>query len=276
MTLPGGVWTRNGLDRSFAFKPLSGHVELAIAEHWESNLPWPRRITLVLTSALESLAGNPATAETVEHLSVGDRQFLLCQLGSLLVDDVLWHSQPCAGCGEPLDLPVRYRDFPVKFAGDTFPFATVRTSVREQPIRFRVPNGRDELVLVTAEDVHRARAELASRLVAEDLETSSWNFSNEDVRLIESAIEEVAPEVGLEGVATCPACGHEGSFEFDLFSFGQWTNTGRLLEEVYRLASACGWSEREILGLPRWRRHAYLELADRSRGLLTRQEAFVP
>ena len=276
MTLPGGVWTLHGLDRSFAFKPLSGHVELAIAEHWESDVPWPRRITELLTSALDLLGGVPATVETVERLSVGDRQFLLCQLGARLVDDVMWQSQPCSACGEPLDLPVSYRDFPVKPAGPTYPFAEVQTSAREQPIRFRVPNGEDELELLAYSDASTARTVLVERLVAESESPRRWSFSRLDVRAIESAIEEVAPEVGLEGVATCPACGHQGSFEFDLYSFGRRASSARLYEEVYRLAHACHWSEDAILKLPRRRRQTYLGLVDRDRGFQARHEAFVP
>jgi len=276
VTLPGGVWTLHGLDRSFAFKPLNGHVELAIAEHWESDVPWPRRITYLLHCALDFLGGVPATVDAVDRLSVGDRQYLLCQLGDRLVDGVIWQSQPCTACGEPLDLPVRYRDFPVKPAGQSFPFAEVQTSLREQPIRFRVPNGEDEMALLAHSDSSRARTLLVDRLVVEEGAPRTWNFSRLDERRIENAIEEVAPEIGLEGVATCPTCGHQGSFEFDLYSFGRRASTARLYEEVYRLAHACHWSEDEILGLPRHRRMAYLGLVDRDRGFQTRHEAFVP
>jgi len=61
----------------------------------------------------------------------------------------------------------------------------------------------------------------------------------------------------------CPACLHNCSEALDLPTF-LWAEIDalvrRLLLEVHTLASAYGWSEREILSLSDARRRLYLEM----------------
>jgi hypothetical protein len=62
---------------------------------------------------------------------------------------------------------------------------------------------------------------------------------------------------------SCPACGHGWQVIFDIESF-LWAKVSalakRLLHEVHGLASAYGWTERDILALPAVRRQFYLEM----------------
>ena len=63
---------------------------------------------------------------------------------------------------------------------------------------------------------------------------------------------------------TCLGCGHPWQPLFDIATllWTELTNLARsLIEEVDALASAYGWSERDILALGGRRRRAYLELA---------------
>jgi hypothetical protein len=60
----------------------------------------------------------------------------------------------------------------------------------------------------------------------------------------------------------CPACACSWQIEFDIASYFYSELTAlarRLLEEVHILASAYGWSERDILTMPPGRRRFYLE-----------------
>ena len=63
----------------------------------------------------------------------------------------------------------------------------------------------------------------------------------------------------------CPACEHEWSTPFDILAYlwdeiDDWAR--RLLSEVHTLASAYGWSERDVLGMSARRRRLYLEMSE--------------
>jgi hypothetical protein len=67
-------------------------------------------------------------------------------------------------------------------------------------------------------------------------------------------------EIGLS--LDCPDCGTSWRSRLDLLAFlwqeiEQWGQ--RMLETVHRLASAYGWSEKDILALSAWRRQQYME-----------------
>jgi hypothetical protein len=62
---------------------------------------------------------------------------------------------------------------------------------------------------------------------------------------------------------TCPACGMTERVELDIGRF-LWADVRhaalRLMRDVHELASAYGWSEREVLAMPAARRASYLEM----------------
>ena len=83
------------------------------------------------------------------------------------------------------------------------------------------------------------------------------------VEAVQTAMAEADPLADLQLALTCPACGHAWRSPFDpaAFFWGEieaWLP--RVLREVHLLASAYGWSEREILGMDAWRRSQYLRL----------------
>jgi hypothetical protein len=76
-------------------------------------------------------------------------------------------------------------------------------------------------------------------------------------------MERLAPRVELELDLTCPECGHAFVAPFDTtsFFFDEMTaSRGQLMREFHTLAFYYHWSEKDILGLGRSRRRAYLDL----------------
>lgn len=71
------------------------------------------------------------------------------------------------------------------------------------------------------------------------------------------------PQADVELSLSCPGCSFAWVSSFDVAAF-LWReldrDARRLLREVDLLARAYGWTEGEILGLPRARRRSYLEL----------------
>jgi hypothetical protein len=71
------------------------------------------------------------------------------------------------------------------------------------------------------------------------------------------------PGAEVRMALSCPICGHAWSATFDIVSY-LWSEiedwAQRLLADVCVLATACGWSERDILGLSPTRRQIYLDM----------------
>jgi hypothetical protein len=271
MRLPGGFWHQDELRRDFAFKPINGAVELAVAEGDASSVP--ARVTAVLAAALDHIGGEAVTPAMVQGLAVGDRQFLMRQLAVLLDMDALWLNGECLHCGTRFDFPVHQSRFPLKEAGEGFPFAAVETSAGI--CRFRVPTGADQEVVALIDDdeqavrllVHRCLLGAGERLGSRSATgLAEPRFTHADLASIERALEEVAPEVGMAAQVVCPDCGTTNVVALDPYICLN-RSAAVLFTEIHTLAANYHWSEKEILGLPRARRQRYLDLIDRARGM---------
>jgi hypothetical protein len=161
---------------------------------------------------------------------------------------------PAAGCGEPID---------VTFAIDTYLEHRRRRAFRgltavdvpwfeleRGDVRFRVPTIGD---LTAAGD----RAALVEQCVQPSRVPAAV------LRRVEQALDALAPSLdgALEGV--CPVCGAEvelwfAPIEYVLLELR--AASASLFTQVHELALAYHWSEPEILGLDRRRRHGYVEL----------------
>lgn len=275
MRLPGGIFREGVRRRDFAFRPLTGAVELALAEAAEEGSSMPVRVTRALTAVLEHVGGEFPLPATVAALSVGDRQFLMARLAVGFGLGENWFSARCNKCGERFDFSVDYRNLPVKEAGEGYPFAEVETSLGR--CNFRVPTGADQEILAGLDDDGVALQRLldgcligASGYQVENGPSHrdmAGAFSPGDVARIEAALEEAAPEVAVSVQAACPACG--ASHEIDVNPYRILSNRlgGGLLREIHILASTYHWSEAEILALPLHRRRRYLDLIDEARGM---------
>ena len=84
MELPGGILSNGTLRRDFAFQPLTGRMELAVAESAASSTVVPVRVTTAPSAALKHVGSLEPTWERIHQLSVGDRQHLVRQLAAHL------------------------------------------------------------------------------------------------------------------------------------------------------------------------------------------------
>ena len=96
------------------------------------------------------------------------------------------------------------------------------------------------------------------------------------MREIEDALEAADPNADIAFDVHCEACGHAGTAQLDAGEL-LWdeidARARALLGEVHLLASAYGWTEREILALSAARRATYLSMVARMKGLLHRLAA---
>lgn len=262
MMLPGGVWQQGRLYRDVSFRPVDGHLEMALSEaaHFTHDIPgW---VSCVLEASLAEVGSQSYGREQVDAMSVGDRQFLMSRLAGHLGLEHVWMSATCSHCQEKFDFPLDYGAIPVKQAGEGYPFADIDLSMGT--VRVRTPTGADQRAIVSLPDEQDARRELSRRCLVEQPVV----LTDEDIARIETVLEELSPELATRVSARCPECGGNNELEIDPYSC-----LGRvdyeLLMDIHQLAVFYHWSETEILDLPRWRRKKYLSMIDRSRGMST-------
>lgn len=229
---------------------------------WEAGLAQSSaRRALLLLAAAE----NVESSGELERLPVGERDARLLALRESAFGPRLECIVGCPACGETLELAMSLSDL----------YATARKEGAELPavardgyeVRFRLPTSADLLALETAPDEAAGRRLLLERCVLEAQRQASPAAFEElpaDVLgEVVAAMDRADPRANVELALHCPECGHEWLSAFDVVSYlwkeiDGWAR--RTLEDVHSLASAYGWSEREILAMSASRRHIYLDL----------------
>jgi len=261
MQLPGGLVENGTRRRDWAFRPLSGALELALAEAAEAAVSTPQAVTRALSLALDHLAGDAATPPRVAGLCVGDRQFLMRELDRHLGHDGGWFQAECGQCGARFDFQLDYADLPVQAAGEGYPQAQVDLDGRQW--RFRLPTGADQETLASLPEAE-ARPWLLRQLASEP---ESLGAPGQDlIAAAEAALESISPGVVVRVQAACLECGVGNVVELDPYR-ALSRRSDSLLREVHQIAAHYHWSEADILNLPRPRRQRYLQMIDRSRDL---------
>ncbi len=264
--LPGGIAAENGLHRGFLFSPLTGQIELTLAES-SACRSMPDAVTQCLSAALDEIGGQSADVNNVAALSVGDRQHLMRRLQIMLDGDAGWYSATCTKCHTDFDFQLQLSQLPVKTAGEGYPFVDVQTSVGM--CRFRVPDGSDQSALSWLVDEEQNCAELLRRcLLSIDGGQASEDivFSAHDRATIEAALEAVVPEICCEIGVSCLACQADNMVALNPYALiGK--SSAQIIPEIHKIAWYYHWGEDEILRMPRQRRQRYLDMIDASRGI---------
>jgi hypothetical protein len=257
MEIPGGLLCPGGvIDRSYAWKPLDGVVEVAVAAaaHRTSR---PQAVSDALTGALAMLGGEPVTRERVDALSVPDRRFLMIQLACRFGASFAWWTRACEECGTLFQFPLDLGELPATPAGDLYPETEVQTT--RLRVRIRVPTGADQLQVAAAADGASASRLLARLCVAPCDEATIDDLSAEDLALIDQGLKDLGPTLPWGVEALCPECETRNAVPIDTMGWIAGVADGPTAA-VHEIAMAYGWSERDILALSRAQRLKYLAL----------------
>jgi hypothetical protein len=261
MALPGGLVRADGtVDRTYAWKPVDGTLELALAAAAQARAR-PEAVSQALAGALEQVGGAPASLERIDALSVPDRRFLIIELAHALGLSFAWWTHRCAACGTQFDFSFDLHELPVMPAGECYPTAEVKTTCGR--VRLRVPTGADQARLAAADD-DAAAAHLLAELCISPCDPSTSGavideLTPEDLAAIDEALEELAPKPVWAVQAPCPDCGSVNVISIDAAAWLAQIADGPT-REVHEIALAYGWNERDILTLPRAQRQKYLAL----------------
>jgi hypothetical protein len=209
------------------------------------------RALLTLSAAL------PETpAARIADWPLGRRNQALAKLRCSCFGSGLHGWLACASCGEKLEFEVDSR----AFFHDEHQGHGETVLARGQT--FRLPTSRDLAQVTQEPDPRRAAMRLLDICRVEPGETQHWSDADLEAVGQEMALADPMAEVCIR--LDCPACGHEWVEALDIVAFF-WAEiearAKRIVFEVHTLASAYGWSEREILSLSPARRALYLEMA---------------
>ena len=223
--------------------------------------------------ALLRVALPEASPKNLERLSIGQRDACLLRLREETFGRQLQSLAVCPGCAERLEFSLDTQDLCVGSASEPIDLsrslgAELSVRVGDYHVRCRLPSTSDLLAVENRQDPDAARSALIDRCFLA-VERSGKTIS--PFQLPDGIVEEVAarmaeadPQADVRLAVACPACTHEWQVTFDILSFF-WRELAawgaRILHEIHALASAYGWSERQILEISPARRRAYLELA---------------
>lgn len=210
-------------------------------------------------------AAGPARAEELARLPPGRRDARLLRLREQVFGPRLACMASCPACGAALEWDFTAADLGVNGAPD--PAEALAFTDGAWEVQFRLPDSRDLAALAPEADLETNRQRLLRACLLE-VRHAGRQIPADDLPADFAAalVERMAESDPLADVRLslhCPDCAHEWEAGFDVVSFfwaelNAWAT--QLLREVHELASACGWSEAEILALSPQRRQAYLNM----------------
>ena len=231
-------------------------------EAWEQGMARPaaQRALLLLGSAFP--AESPAL---LASYSIGQRNALLLTLREGLFGSRFAGVATCPRCDQRLELDFETND--IRASPPDEPPESLTLDVAGYAVRFRLPNSEDLAALTDNGDPEAIQRALLARCLLSAQrggeEVSAEALPADVMEALAEAMEQADPQANIVFSLTCPACGHGWQTVLDVpaYLWGEldaWAR--RALREVHYLASAYGWSERDILNMRPWRRRVYMEM----------------
>jgi hypothetical protein len=242
-------------------KPLEARDLLSA---WEKGL---NQASLQRPLVLLAAAFPGISPDTLVKMSVGQRDRGLLQMRECLFGQKLQNTAVCPQCTERLEWENQVADFLLPPHENTTTDQEFELDSGEYSLLFRLPNSLDIDRVAGDANTETAQQILLSRCL---LKASRSGAVCELQQLPDSAIQQLTDRIeALDSQADiqieldCPACSHRWVVLFDIANFlwkevNAWAE--QMLQTVYRLAAAYGWSEREILSISPVRRQLYLGL----------------
>lgn len=261
--LPGGLRVDGTRHRIAAIRPLTGTVELAIAEAREINELYPTFVTRILSAAVASIGTVPVTPHVAKAISVADRQVLLGQLLVMVGMDTIWLQPWCASCGQRFDVPVTHSQLPIVEAPDDYP--VFQGKVGNQTVKLRVLTGEAEEMLSLIGDDAAALRALIDYAVDWGDHQPPEQLTRDELDQIEQQLEEGSPAIADEIVSQCPYCRTDVRLTLDFIA--GLLGGESIFEDIHQIAMHYHWSQEAITALPRNRRKFYLKMINAARGI---------
>jgi hypothetical protein len=205
------------------------------------------------------------SAQDLARLNIGQRDLQLLELRAGMFGPQMTSLATCPACAERLELHIDIHELCSRTPNQSQSVQVLNHCGYETT--FRLPTSLDLADLQPNLEVAVNRCRLVEHCVLsarrDDREIPVCDLPSDVVAVIAQRMSEADPYADIQLNATCPQCRHQWPAFLDIPSF-VWREiemlAQRLLKEVHLLASAYGWSERDILSLSPSRRQGYLSL----------------
>jgi hypothetical protein len=214
---------------------------------------------------LLSLAEPETDLLSLAAMSIGDRDRRLLILRETWFGPNMTGLVTCPNCHEELEIELATTALRAT-AGEATPDLTIRADAHD--IQLRLPDSRDLIAAAGREIEDAIQSLLRACVVSAAIDGVGIEPEALPLHLVALAskrLSDADPLADLRLDLGCANCGRRWQKPFDIVSF-LWTEldawAGRTMREIHALASAYGWSEREILSLSPTRRRSYLRILD--------------
>lgn len=215
--------------------------------------------------ALLASACPEISPDSLEKLSIGQRDGLLLTLREWAFGSHLIGMTTCPECGDRLELNFETAD--VRATTENESDEEFSIAVSDYELRLRLINTQDLVAILDGKDLASAREMLLNRcILAARYRGEEGSIDQLPADVANEVVEQMElldPQSDVQLALTCPSCGHQWEAAFDIVSFF-WTEIEswvlRILREVHTLAREHGWRESDILAMSPQRRQLYLEL----------------
>jgi len=249
-------------------RPLDATELLNVWEHG-LNQPLLQRALILVAAACPEL-----DSDAVAKLSIGARDARLLQLREWMFGAQLLNTAHCPQCGERVEWEGKTTDMRIQAVGevDSDLVEEFSLAVDDYRLYFRLPTSMDIAAAMAAaqSDSSTGGTALVKRcVVSADRIGKACDLADLPQHVLDALgrqIEKLDPQAEIRTALTCPECAHQWEVLFDITRFlwaeiNNWSE--RTLRTIHRLASAYGWTEREILNLSPVRRQLYLGMVNR-------------
>jgi hypothetical protein len=192
--------------------------------------------------------------------SIGDRDRALLRLREQLFGPRLEATARCPGCGQRLEMSFTVEEITAPAPADTA--QPRRLSLDGYELLYRTPTTADLLAVGSAGDPVDL-LDLCVEALYSGEPFDCRRLPDAVARAVSDAMAAADPQADVQIEMDCPGCAHRWNATFDILTFlwGEIDDWAAItLREVHALASAYGWSEREVLSLSPRRRRVYLEM----------------
>lgn len=231
---------------------------------WEIGL---NKTLLEKSLQLLAVACSSKDIHEMAVLSIGERDARLLQLREWLFGSRLINMANCPECKERVEWEtnignMRFQSLEQRVSGKVFTL-----DMDGYNIRFRLPNSYDLSKATSNSSYQSNPTKLLFDCILE-VQRGVENQSADDLpdkllKILNQRLEEEDPQANIQMLIDCPNCSQKWETQFDIVSYlwievDNWAK--HMLHEVYLLARAFGWSEKDILSMSPQRRQLYLEM----------------
>ncbi len=201
------------------------------------------------------------------ELAIGEKDRLLVGLRERIFGPVLNAFAGCPACGENLEFSLKTSDLLKHCPGaDAGRVRAIDIASGDYRVSLRRPTSADLMAAAKSGSPNGGRAVLLERCLESatrgGVPLPKGKIPEKTIAELEERLE--STDAGCEILLSlvCPACRTAWTADFDIatYLYAEISALARqLLDEVGVLAAAYGWSEEEILAMPRLRRRFYLD-----------------